>query len=75
MIRFLIDPDRLSVFPDPDNPGRYSLSYCGVAVPGLSVPSDADACWELECHLDELSAHERLALIGRFLDARFGASK
>ncbi|GGH24529.1 hypothetical protein SAMN05444007_103383 [Cribrihabitans marinus] len=68
MSRFLINPDHLSVF-RADNEKRTHVSYCGVPVPGLDV-SDDDAAWALECYLNELSGHERLALIGKFLDAR-----
>jgi hypothetical protein len=67
MMRFLIDPDLLSVFHAAA--GRVGIAYCGVPVPGLIVTDD-DAAWALECHLDAMSAHDRLALIGKFLAAR-----
>jgi hypothetical protein len=67
MMRFLIDPDLLSVFHAAA--GRVGIAYCGVFVPGLTVAADDDPSWALEYHLDELSAHDRLNLIGKFLAA------
>lgn len=82
MSGFVIDPEFIS-FSDalehPD-PCLQQVSYCGVQVPGLTVyaphlvlitEKELAAGWLAE-HLSEMSAHARLALIRRFLNAKSG---
>lgn len=83
MSSFLINPDWISFSDarDIDDPALQQVAYCGVEISGLvvyaphlvmSTERELAAGW-LRDHLEGLSAHERLALIGKFLDARHDA--
>jgi len=79
MIEFRCNPDLVG-FVRGDVPEDVSVTYCGVRVFNIKAsPSTSEKDFNrdlyaqlLDEHLQEMSAHERLEMIGRFLSARHG---